>query len=288
VIWVENVPKILPQKTNVAAAAETFIDKSVFIREDIKAKSFVVYDVTNSSIIFGRNETDQLPLASLTKMMTGLAAIESAPAYVSVKFETPFKTDWDLKDLISYTLVTSSNAGADAIADAINYLIDQGNIVPRNCPNTEECSFVDIMNETAERLNLSQTYFTNSTGLDWSNDLTGGYGSALDMARLISYLFKNHPSLINPTTKTQIPITNSLGNTVYSNNTNSEVENIPGIQGSKTGFTDLAGGNLAIIYDAGIDEQYAIVVLGSTETERFEDVKKLIKANNEFLALYDN
>ena len=61
-------------------------------------------------------------------------------------------------------------------------------------------------------------------------------------------------------------------------NTNDLVDQIPGMIGSKTGYTDLAGGNLVLLVDIGIDHPIAIAVLGSTRDERFSDVKKLIDA----------
>jgi len=56
------------------------------------------------------------------------------------------------------------------------------------------------------------------------------------------------------------------------------VTSIPGILLSKTGYTDLAGGNLVVVFDAGINHRVAVVVLGSTQTARFTDVEKLIHA----------
>ena len=53
---------------------------------------------------------------------------------------------------------------------------------------------------------------------------------------------------------------------------------MPGLLRSKTGFTDLAGGNLAVIFDAGMNHPVAIVVLGSTQSGRFTDVKTLMAA----------
>jgi D-alanyl-D-alanine carboxypeptidase len=49
---------------------------------------------------------------------------------------------------------------------------------------------------------------------------------------------------------------------------------------SKTGYTDLAGGNLAVVFDAGIGHPVAVVVLGSTKEERFTDVQRLVRATS--------
>jgi D-alanyl-D-alanine carboxypeptidase len=53
--------------------------------------------------------------------------------------------------------------------------------------------------------------------------------------------------------------------------------------GSKTGLTDLAGGNLAVVFDAGFDHPVGVVVLGSSEKGRFEDVEKLVWSTIEYL-----
>ena len=53
------------------------------------------------------------------------------------------------------------------------------------------------------------------------------------------------------------------------------IESIPGAEVSKTGFTDLAGGNLGVIVDVSVGHPVAIIVLGSTRNGRFEDVRIL-------------
>jgi len=62
-------------------------------------------------------------------------------------------------------------------------------------------------------------------------------------------------------------------------NTNKVLGNIPGLIASKTGFTDLAGGNLVVAFDAGMMRPIIVVVLGSGIDERFEDIKKLVWAS---------
>ena len=66
-------------------------------------------------------------------------------------------------------------------------------------------------------------------------------------------------------------------------NTNQIIDVVPNPLLSKTGFTDLAGGNLVIVFDAGINHPVAIVVLGSTKEERFTDVRALV---NETLSYF--
>jgi D-alanyl-D-alanine carboxypeptidase len=61
-------------------------------------------------------------------------------------------------------------------------------------------------------------------------------------------------------------------------NTNVVIDKIPNLIASKTGYTDLAGGNLVIAFDAGLNHPIIISVLGSTEKGRFSDVLQLVQA----------
>ena len=61
-------------------------------------------------------------------------------------------------------------------------------------------------------------------------------------------------------------------------NTNQDIETISGAEASKTGYTDMAGGNLGIIVDISVGHPVVIVVLGSTREGRFKDMDTLYKA----------
>ena len=73
----------------------------------------------------------------------------------------------------------------------------------------------------------------------------------------------------------------SAQNIYPAQNTNYFVDQVPNIIASKTGFTDLAGGNLVIAYDAGLNRPIIISVLGSSEEGRFKDALKLLEASME-------
>ena len=62
-------------------------------------------------------------------------------------------------------------------------------------------------------------------------------------------------------------------------NTNTEITKLPQVLASKTGFTDLAGGNLAVVVDVGLNHPVVIVVLGSSKEGRFSDVEFLAWAS---------
>jgi D-alanyl-D-alanine carboxypeptidase len=116
----------------------------------------------------------------------------------------------------------------------------------------------------------------NGTGLDESTSVSGGYGSATDVAKLAGALLRTAPEIARASTETSMTIQSSTGALHTLPNTNPNVVRVPNILLSKTGFTDLAGGNLVVVYDAGIGHPVAIVVMGSTRDGRFVDVETLL------------
>ena len=248
----------------------------------LDVKSAYVFDITTGEVLFSKNEELQWPLASISKLMTALIAKENAPNGFSVKTAEKLLDDrgggdirsdewWNVSDLIDFSLVASSNDGALALASAIGSMdmkVDQ----------TPEESFVFKMNEKARDLGMNQTYFVNSYGLDVSENFAGAYGSAKDIAKLLNYAYANHQDVIESTAKKQIDIESLSGIKHNVKNTNEIIGELSGLVASKTGFTDLSGGNLAIIFEAGPTHPIIAVVLGSTKEERFSEIKKLHKA----------
>ena len=100
-------------------------------------------------------------------------------------------------------------------------------------------------------------------------------GLTLDMAKLLGVARKQIPEILDATTKKRQTVTASGGKISGIPNTNQAIETLPGAEASKTGFTDLAGGNLGVIVDISIGHPVAIVVLGSTREGRFRDVALL-------------
>ncbi|MBP9856261.1 MAG: D-alanyl-D-alanine carboxypeptidase [Candidatus Pacebacteria bacterium] len=238
------------------------------------AKAAIVYDPEGNQVLFAKNESTPLPLASLTKVMTALVGSELEEAsekYVSIQAEalategdSGLSRDevWSLSKLIDFTLVSSSNDGAAAIAALAG----------------SEQTFVELMNQSALKMGLEQTKFYNPTGLDLGPGVPGAYGSAFDVARLFAYVLKNEPEALSATSASSLPITSSSNISHLAVNTNELAGKLPGLFASKTGFTDTAGGNLAVAVDAGLNQPLIIVVLGSTEPGRFADVAALAAA----------
>ncbi len=259
----------------------------------LEAQAVVVYDVRAKQVLYARDAETPRPLASLTKLMTSLVAAESLSGGSRVAVsQNAVDTEgdsgllanetWSLRDLIGFTLMTSSNDGADAVAAAAGALYTT---TPSTTPEYERVdSFVAQMNTRARELGLTTTMFKNATGLDTSPGVAGAQGSAKDVASLMSYLAQERADLLAPTTKQRTMFTSEDGFEHPAINTNEHVPEIPGLIGSKTGYTELAGGNLAIVYDAGLDHPIAVVVLGSTREGRFTDVRQLVDATYDLVA----
>ncbi len=276
-----------PETKEVITYNETGSSK-VFDGVEIEAKSAYVFDVMKNEVIYKKNEFVQLPLASITKLMTALTAAELIPQNSRITIRKEFLAEegdsglidgenWRLKDLLDFSLTVSSNDGARSMASVIGAI---------NLNTTDydlgRKDFISHMNTKAEELGLKQTYFINESGLD-SGPLSGGYGSAIDVSKLMQYMLEKHPELLEATKYQTIEI-DSLDKTHKAQNTNMDVDQIPGLIASKTGYTSMAGGNLVIAFDASIGRPIIVVVLGSSLDGRFTDVSKLVSASQNYIS----
>lgn len=241
----------------------------------LEAKAAIVYDLALGETLYEKNADAQLPLASLTKLLTVYAALSelspNTPVTISAeatRLEGPHAFTkgqvFSLNDLARLTLVASLNDGAAAI---INETASRQNISPNKA-----------LSSAAAALSLSQTYAVNGNGLDVNSAISGGYGSARDLSRLAGALLQKYPDIAFATTQNYTQAASKTGSLFKVKNTDPMVDSIPRLLLSKTGYTDLAGGNLALVFDAGIQHPIAVVVLGSSMKARFTDGAALIAA----------
>lgn len=260
------------------AAVTTSVDK--FKNLSLQAKHIYVWDSTNKQVLFEKNGEEKWPLASITKLMTTLLSYELVPDDTMVKVSKASANqesggyfsegeEFPVKKLADFALVSSFNSAAYTLADAVGSRLGQGNPIAQ---------FVIAMNIRAEELGLNSLQFNNPTGLDVSPTVAGSYGSAKDISLLVEYIQKNYPEILLPTISPHARLYNSKGEYHDGDNTNDIITDIPNVLGSKTGYTDLAGGNLTIIFDAGYNHLIIITLLGSTLNGRFSDMEKLITA----------
>lgn len=161
-----------------------------------QARAYAVLDFESGRIIDEKNLQERLPIASLTKLMTAVVALDLAdPNELFVISENAQSTQptkigvvagqkMTLEELLSATLLTSANDAAEAIRDGVNQ--KYGAEV-----------FIQAMNKKAEFLGFTNTSFANSTGFDHPNN----YSTVADLAILTHYALTNYSFIANTVEK---------------------------------------------------------------------------------------
>ncbi len=236
----------------------------------VEAKAAIVYDPQDGRVLYAKNAQAQLPLASITKLMTAEIVLTAVAPDTLVRITPrallPFG-DWGFKKgdivplstLLKIGLIASSNDAMQAAAESLG------------------TNYLARMNEVAHNLGLIHTTFANPTGLDVDSTTSGAYSSAYDVARLATLFYSQYPSFFEMTQQNSVSI-DVGGRTLTAHATDEPLLDIPGLIGAKTGYTDLAGGNLVAIFDVEIGHPLVAVVLGSTKEGRFNDIHTLISA----------
>jgi len=140
-------------KDSPVTIEEVVYDYNHFDDISIEAHSAFVWDVNKQEALFGVNENVQLPLASLTKLMTAIAADDILPEESVVTIDGTaliaegdsglYENErWSFKDLIRFTLMVSSNDGASAVANVAG--VFKNDFPSRDEDNNK--SFVQAMN----------------------------------------------------------------------------------------------------------------------------------------------
>lgn len=200
----------------------------------LKAKSAILVDADTGQVLYELRADERRAIASTTKMMTAILLIERGnlddlvvatdnavrTRYANLNM-TPGETI-PLRDMLYAILLRSSNDGCVAAAE---YLC-----------GTEE-RFVELMNEKARELGLTNTHFANSHGLDDPNH----YSTARDLARLALYCIQN--PIFNDIVRTREKrILRSVNQKDVVVSTHAHcLKHLPGADGIKTGYTAKAG-----------------------------------------------
>ena len=199
----------------------------------ISAKSATLYEPVTKSFLYEKNADVRLPMASTTKIMTALVAIENADLQTVVTAgENAYGTEgsslylkigesYTLEEMLYGLMLRSANDAAVAIAETV-------------CGSVE--AFADLMNAKAEQLGLSDTHFTNSHGLDDPHH----YTTARELAVIASEALKNE-TFKRIVSTYKISIESSLGETRLLVNHNKLLKLYDGAIGVKTGFTKKSG-----------------------------------------------
>ncbi len=207
----------------------------------ISAGSYALIDAESGSLICGKNENVRMGMASTTKIMTAIVAIESCPLDRVVKVSEEAVgvegssiylqrgEELTMRELLYALLLESANDAAVAISVSV-------------CDNIDD--FVTLMNEKAHRLCLYDTHFTNPHGLYDELHYTTSY----DMCRLLAYCMSNPEfAAITATEKTALKGSDTTYSRLLINH--NRLLKDDGVIGGKTGFTKKTGRCLVTCYD---------------------------------------
>ena len=232
-----------------------------FVRAiEIESNNAILYNLNNNEILYEKNSEQTIKIASLTKIMTAIVAIENIEdinKQVTITYdmlkglreENALVLGFKVGDVVTYndllyaTLLPSAADAANALA-----ISTFGSI----------SNFVEQMNNKANELGLKNTLFTNTTGIDFNDN----HSTVKDVAIILKYALNNEKFKEIYTSKTYtttngISMMHSLENTIkrYS-------LGIDYIKGAKTGYTDLAGLCLSSITDYN-EINYLLVTCGA-------------------------
>lgn len=198
------------------------------------ARGCAVIETTTKRKLFSLNENKRMPMASTTKIMTAITAIENcqnldeefevSPKSVGVPGTSLYLRKGDkysARELLYALMLISGNDCSVALAEHI-------------AGSTSE--FVTMMNDLARKIGATNTHFANTHGLD----ADGHYTTAYDLALITAYALENDTFREIVSTK-NTKITNGDGTNRYLKNKNKLLFTLEGCIGVKTGFTDDAG-----------------------------------------------
>jgi D-alanyl-D-alanine carboxypeptidase (penicillin-binding protein 5/6) len=233
------------------------------------ADAAIVVDGRDGTVMFARRADHERAIASTTKLMTALLALEeaeldevfTAPAYDAMPAESRINLAegerMTVEDLLEALLLESANDAAVALAE--------------NISGSRE-AFVDEMNDRAEELGLEHTSYANPIGLDEP----GNYSSARDLATLTAILLRNR-EFARIVDLPEAELESGSHPRVVANR-NDLIAAYPWVSGVKTGYTLNAGNVLVGAAERGRRARVISVVLGEpTEGSRNADTLELLR-----------
>lgn len=238
--------------------------------DDIDAKAYILIEQSTGRVLAENNADEQLPIASVTKIMTMLLIMEAiedgktsfddlvtvsenAMSYGGSTMFLETGEQLPVHDMLKGIAVASANDGCVAMAEHLT---------------GSETAFVEEMNKRAKELGMKNTNFLNTNGLDED----GHYSSARDVA-LMSRELLNHPKI---TEYTSIWTDELRGGKFQLANTNKLIRFYTGANGLKTGSTSQALCCLSASAKRDGMQLIAVVLGAPTSDKRFSSAKSLL------------
>ena len=236
----------------------------------------------NGTVYYARSADEQVKIASITKVMTAILAVENCKmdekitvsnAAATVGNSTAGLLEGDeltVEQALRGLMIPSGNDAAIALAEHVGKKLD---------PKTKDAvaTFVKAMNERAKKLGCTGTLFENPHGLDfdeWAGDM---HSTAHDVALMMQEAMKDDTIREVMASKDPwIEVTGADGSDhSHSMDTHNVLLGQDGNIGGKTGTTDDAGYCFASAYNRDGDEIYTVVLNSSTTDQRFADTATL-------------
>ena len=251
------------------------------IAPNITAKAVVIMDDESKTILFSKNPNLLFSMASTTKIMTALVALDyyklndvltvktERVEGVNVGFKIGEKLNFE--NILYAMLLPSGNDAALALA--------------QNYPGGEK-EFVKKMNEKAKSLSLTNTNFADPIGLEDSQD----YTTPLDLIRLTSAALENKIFANIVKTKT-LQISDITGENEYLLKNLNKLLGVSGVNGVKTGTTTEAG-QVFVTSKQDLDSngnKHTLIILVMNSEDRFSDTQQLldlISGNINYLSIH--
>lgn len=235
---------------------------------DITGEYVTLYNMNEDTLLYSKNDTKKTSIASLTKMMTTLVAIEeidNLDKIVTIK-------EKDFEGIVGYSKVGFKVGDKVTYRDLLYGIIlpsgaDAVNAVVNNTLGYDK--FIKKMNETAKKIGMNDTSYANPIGKDDENN----YSTSNDLAKLLKYALKNKTFKTIFTTK-NYKTSNGL-NLESTVNRYENILNTNEIKGAKSGFTKDAGRCLASITTLN-NVDYLLVVINSSTTSPYNAIKDTI------------
>ena len=245
------------------------------------AQAAVLMDADSGRVLYGKNESEVMPMASTTKIMTCILALEygnlddivEVSAYAEsmpkVKLFMRQGEEYRLEDLLYSMMLESHNDSAVAIAEAVGGSVEE---------------FAVMMNQKAKEIGCYDTYFITPNGLDAVVNDTGQIHSttAADLARIMAYCIMDSPQkerFLEITRTKEYTFTDESGNrNFHCNNHNSFLSMMDEALSGKTGFTNKAGYcYVGAVESEGRTFTVALLACGwpNHKTYKWSDMKKL-------------
>ena len=239
----------------------------------LKARSAILIEPSTGKVIYEFNPDEKLNPASMTKIMSLILIMDSIEnGKVKLTDEVTISKDassmggshvyinegeiYKVEELLKAVSIASANDAVVALAEKV--------------AGSKE-RFVDMMNEKASKLGLTNTHFMNPHGLDEENH----YSTARDMGVMAKELLK-YKDILNYTSKYEDYFKKKDGSSIWLVNTNKLVKFYEGMDGLKTGFTSSAGYCLTATAEKN-NLRFISVVMGEESIEnRTEDTLKLL------------